>query len=70
MLDKMKDLGFKYSTISGITISISDVVTSDTKQEVIAEAKKTVETINKQYNRGLITNEERFSKVIATWDAD
>ena len=68
MLDKMKDLGFKYSTISGITISISDVVTSDTKQAVIAEANKMVEKINKQYNRGLITNEERFNKVIATWD--
>ncbi len=69
MLDKMKDLGFKYSTLSGITISISDVVTSDTKPEIIEEAKKTVEKINKQYNRGLITNEERFNKVIATWDA-
>ena len=69
MLDKMKDLGFKYSTISGITISISDVVTSDNKEEIIEEAKKTVEKINKQYNRGLITNEERFNKVIETWDA-
>ena len=69
MLDKMKDLGFKYSTISGITISISDVVTSDNKPEIIAEANKMVEKINKQYNRGLITNEERFNKVIATWDA-
>jgi DNA-directed RNA polymerase subunit beta' len=69
MLDKLKDLGFKYSTISGITVSISDVVTSDTKAEIIEEANKTVETINKQYNRGLITNEERFNKVIQTWDA-
>ena len=68
MLDKMKDLGFKYSTLSGITISISDVVTSDTKEEIIAEANKMVEKINKQYNRGLITEEERFNKVIATWD--
>ena len=69
MLDKLKDLGFKYSTLAGITISISDVVTSDKKEEIIAEANKTVEKINKQYNRGLITNEERFNKVIATWDA-
>ena len=68
MLDKMKDLGFKYSTLSGITISISDVVTSDTKQEIIEKAKETVEKINKQFNRGLITNEERFNKVIETWD--
>ena len=68
MLDKLKDLGFKYSTIAGITVSISDVVTSDKKDEIIASANKMVANINKQYNRGLITNEERFEKVITTWD--
>ncbi|MBR4262009.1 MAG: DNA-directed RNA polymerase subunit beta' [Bacilli bacterium] len=68
MLDKMKDLGFKYSTIAGVTISISDVVTSDNKNEIIEEANKMVDKINKQYNRGLITEEERFEKVISTWD--
>ena len=68
MLDKLKDLGFKYSTIAGITISISDVVTSDKKNEIIEETNKLVEKINKQYSRGLITNEERFNKVIAAWD--
>jgi len=68
MLDKLKDLGFKYSTIAGITISISDVVTSNTKNDIIAEAKKVVDKINKQYQRGLITDEERFQKVISTWD--
>ena len=67
MLDKMKDLGFHYSTIAGITVSISDVVTSDNKQQIIAESKKTVDKINKQYNRGLITDEERLEKVIETW---
>ena len=68
MLDKLKDLGFKYSTVAGITISISDVVTSEKKNEIIEEANKLVEKINKQYSRGLITNEERFNKVISTWD--
>ena len=68
MLDKMKDLGFKYSTLAGVTISISDVVTSDNKNEIIDEANKMVDKINKQYNRGLITEEERFEKVISTWD--
>ena len=67
MLDKMKDLGFKYSTIAGITVSISDVVTSDNKQEILAESKKTVDKINKQYQRGLITEDERLEKVIETW---
>ena len=69
MLDKMKDLGFKYSTVAGITVSISDVVTSEHKQDIIAESKKTVDKINKQYSRGLITEEERFDKVISTWHA-
>ncbi len=68
MLDKLKDLGFKYSTIAGITVSISDVVTSDNKEEIIADAQKIVDKINKQYQRGLITDDERFQKVIATWD--
>ena len=69
MLDKMKDLGFKYSTIAGITVAVSDIEVSETKNDVIAEATKMVEKINKQYNRGLITEEERFEKVISTWDS-
>ena len=69
MLDKMKDLGFKYSTVAGITVSISDVVTSEHKEELIAEAQKMVEKVNKQYQRGLITDEERLEKVIQTWHA-
>ena len=69
MLDKMKDLGFKYSTVAGITVSISDVVTSEHKEVLIAEAQKMVEKVNKQYQRGLITDEERLEKVIQTWHA-
>ena len=65
----MKDLGFKYSTVAGITVSISDVVTSEHKEELIAEAQKMVEKVNKQYQRGLITDEERLEKVIQTWHA-
>ncbi|MBQ7105285.1 MAG: DNA-directed RNA polymerase subunit beta' [Bacilli bacterium] len=69
MLDKMKDLGFKYSTVAGITVAVSDIEVSETKEDVIAEATKMVDKINKQYNRGLITEEERFEKVISTWDS-
>ena len=68
MLDDLKDLGFKYSTISGITVSMADVEISKTKPAVVAETQKLVEKINKQYKRGLITNEERFNKVIDTWN--
>ena len=68
MLDNLKDLGFKYSTISGITVSMADVEISQKKPEIVAEAQKVVDTINKQYKRGLITEEERFTKVIDTWN--
>ena len=67
MLDKMKDLGFYYSTIAGITVSMSDIATSCHKQEYIDEGQALVNKINKQYARGLITNEERHEKVIETW---
>ena len=68
MLDKLKDLGFKYSTIAGITVSMADVETSQQKHEIVAKAQKVVDSINKQYKRGLITEEERFDKVIEVWN--
>ncbi|HOO67766.1 MAG TPA: DNA-directed RNA polymerase subunit beta', partial [Bacilli bacterium] len=67
-LDKLKDLGFKYSTKAGITIAISDIVTSKDKPEILAEGREMVDKINKQFQRGLITEEERFKKVIDVWN--
>ena len=67
MLDKLKDLGFKYSTVSGITMSAFDVMTSENKEEIIANGKKKVEQITKQYKRGLITEKERYEKVLEVW---
>ncbi|MCQ2976549.1 MAG: DNA-directed RNA polymerase subunit beta' [archaeon] len=68
MLDRLKDLGFKYSTIAGLTVSAADVVTSKNKAGIIENSQKVVDTINKQYHRGLITDEERYKKVIETWN--
>ena len=68
MLDKLKDLGFYYSTIAGITVGMTDIETSKTKEAIVAESQKIVDKINKQYKRGLITEEERFTKVIDTWN--
>ncbi len=68
MLDKLKDLGFKYSTVAGVTVSIADVVRSDDKHEIIERAKAKVDKINKQYQRGLITEEERYENVINSWN--
>jgi len=66
-LDKLKDLGFKYSTKAGITIAASDVVLSKNKPAIIKESTDTVTKINKQFQRGLITEEERLKKVIEVW---
>ena len=68
MLDKLKALGFKYSTKAGITIAISDIKLSENKSEIIEASDKLVEKINKQYSRGLITESERYKKVIDTWN--
>ena len=67
-LDKLKNLGFKYSTLSGISISIADVVKSEHKNEIIDKSQKVVDTINKQYKRGLITDRERYEKVCEVWN--
>ena len=68
MLDALKDQGFKYSTVAGITVSISDVVRSNKKQEIIDRAKQKVEKINKQYQKGIITEQERYEGVITIWE--
>ncbi len=67
MLDAIKDLGFKYSTLSGISFSISDVEESKIKKDVVEKAQEKVDTINKQFKRGLITDKERYDRVIDTW---
>ena len=67
MLDKMKDLGFKESTKSGITISLADILECNNKSEIIEKGEKEVQSIEKQYKRGLITDEERYNKVVDVW---
>jgi len=68
MLDKLKDLGFKYSTKAGISIAVTDIVTSSKKEDVLKSSNDMVKKINKQFQRGLITESERFNKVIQTWN--
>ncbi len=67
MLDKLKDLGFKYSTLSGISIAISDIKESEIKPQVLKESQDLVDQVNKQFKRGLITDMERYEKVIDIW---
>ena len=68
MLDKMKDLGFNESTLSGISIGIGDIIVSKDKPEILAAAREKVAKINKQYKRGIITEDERYENVIASWN--
>lgn len=67
LLDKIKELGFKYSTKGAITISISDMVIPEVKAKYIKETEEKIEKITKQYKRGLISDEERYNSVIAAW---
>jgi len=67
ILDKIKSLGFKYSTKGAITISVSDMVIPEIKKQYLAETELTIDNIVKQYKRGLISDEERYNSVIATW---
>ena len=66
-LDKLKNLGFKYSTVSGISISMSDVITSKSKDQVIKDTQTSVDKVNKQFARGLITEDERHTSVCDLW---
>ena len=68
VLDAMKDLGFKYSTIAGITVSAFDIKKAEDTDQRIEEAQSKVDKINKQFQRGLITEEERFNNVIQVWN--
>ena len=68
VLDAMKDLGFKYSTVAGITVSAFDIKKAEDTDQRIEEAQSKVDKINKQFQRGLITEEERFNNVIQVWN--
>ena len=67
MLDRLKDLGFKYSTQAGMTVGVSDIVVLPDKEELLAEAQNKVDQVLKQFRRGLITDEERYNRVITIW---
>jgi DNA-directed RNA polymerase subunit beta' len=67
VLDRIKDIGFEYATLAGISISIDDVRIPRRKQELLAQAEKEVEAIEQQYLDGIITDGERYNKVVDIW---
>ena len=68
MLDYIKDMGYHYSTIAAITISISDMEIPEAKTAIIDESEKLVEKYEKAYRRGLVSDKERYEKVIEIWN--
>ncbi len=69
LLDAIKELGFKYATRAGTTIAITDLHIPKAKQTILAAAETAVLEIDRQYRRGLISNEERYQQVINIWEA-
>ena len=67
VLDHVKAMGYKYSTLAAMTVSISDMTVPPEKPQLIAEAQATVDRISKNYRRGFITDEERYKEVVETW---
>ncbi|MBR2634304.1 MAG: DNA-directed RNA polymerase subunit beta' [Clostridia bacterium] len=68
MLDKIKALGYKYSTKAALTVSVSDMTVPPQKQEIIAAADKKVDEVTRHFRRGLLTDEERYRRVISIWE--
>ena len=67
MLDRVKAQGYKYSTKGAVTVAVSDAVIPPQKAELLASAEEQIGKITKQYNKGLISNEERYNGVIKVW---
>ncbi|MBI3638268.1 DNA-directed RNA polymerase subunit beta' [Candidatus Wolfebacteria bacterium] len=68
ILDEIKRIGFRYATFSGVSWAMSDVVTPIEKKEIFKRAEEKIVSIRKQYNEGMLTNEERRARVIEIWD--
>ena len=68
VLDDIKSLGYKYSTKAAMTVSIDDIKVPESRERLLNEAEEAVETIRKNYRRGLLTEDERYHETISTWD--
>ena len=68
VLDEIKNQGYRYSTKSGITVAVIDATIPEAKKEILDETERTVDEINRKYNRGLLSNDDRSRQVIKAWD--
>ena len=67
LLDRIKDMGFHYATISGVTIGITDIVVPSEKKPLVAAAERRVEALEEQFEQGLITEKERYTRAVSIW---
>ena len=67
IMDAVKSLGYKYSTIAAMTVSVSDMTVPPEKAEILKEAQKKVEIITRNFRKGLLTEQERYQEVIKNW---
>ena len=67
MLDALKELGFKYATLFGSTIGVSDIIIPESKTNLINDADSNVSQVQDQYKKGIITNEERYNRIVEIW---
>ena len=68
VLDDVKAIGYKYSTRSAISVSISDMKVPDEKKDILEDAQKLVDQITKKFRRGLVSDEERYQAVVKIWE--
>ncbi len=66
--DRIKDIGFKYATVSGTTMAVFDLTVPEKRSDILADAQKRVEQIDRQYRRGLLTEEEQYQRTIEQWN--
>lgn len=68
MVDAIKDLGFKYATLSGTTVAVADLTIPEEREDILSGARKRVDEIDRQYRRGLLTEEEQYQRTVETWN--
>ncbi len=68
MVDAIKDIGFKFATVSGTTVAVADLTVPDERDGILDQARTRVDEIDRQYRRGLLTPEEQYQRTVETWN--
>ncbi len=68
LVDDVKNIGFKYATVSGTTMAVTDLTIPEEREEILADARKRVDEIDRQYRRGLLTEDEQYQRTIEQWN--